>query len=121
MSQQSWRTKYTKYNYKSNNEPPTKKRKITTFESDNHDEMHYYKRNNIFLKPNNDGLIDSNKDSIIHYNPNHNKSMYLQRTLLPIYGYRSKILYCVDKYKVTIICGETGSGKSTRMLYVFIY
>lgn len=41
-------------------------------------------------------------------------SISAQRTRLPIYKHREKLLYCVEKYGVTIVVGQTGCGKSTR-------
>ena len=37
-----------------------------------------------------------------------------QRTRLPISKHREKLLYCVEKYGVVIVVGQTGCGKSTR-------
>ena len=39
---------------------------------------------------------------------------------MPIEAFRSELLKKIERDQVTIICGETGSGKSTR-LPVFIY
>lgn len=41
-------------------------------------------------------------------------SLTSQRTRLPIYKHREKLLYCVEKYGVVIVVGQTGCGKSTR-------
>ena len=38
-----------------------------------------------------------------------------QRILLPIYKHKKQILYAVENFGVTVICGETGSGKSTQI------
>ena len=43
------------------------------------------------------------------------KPLDLQRQALPIARHRRQILYAVEKYPVTIIVGETGSGKSTQL------
>ncbi|KAL6704151.1 hypothetical protein ACN47E_008711 [Coniothyrium glycines] len=37
------------------------------------------------------------------------------RMRLPVYGFRESILSTIDKNQVTIICGETGCGKSTQI------
>jgi ATP-dependent RNA helicase DHX29 len=37
------------------------------------------------------------------------------RMNLPVFGYRDSILSTVEKNQVTIICGETGCGKSTQI------
>lgn len=41
-------------------------------------------------------------------------SLDAQRQRLPIYKHRQKLLWCVEKYKVVIVVGQTGCGKSTR-------
>lgn len=43
-----------------------------------------------------------------------NLSLDAQRKRLPIYKHRDKLLWCIEKYRVTIVVGQTGSGKSTR-------
>jgi ATP-dependent RNA helicase DHX29 len=41
--------------------------------------------------------------------------MLIGRSNLPVFGFRQSILSTVDKNQVTIICGETGCGKSTQI------
>jgi ATP-dependent RNA helicase DHX29 len=41
--------------------------------------------------------------------------MLVQRKDLPVFGFRSSILSTIDSHQVTIICGETGCGKSTQI------
>lgn len=41
--------------------------------------------------------------------------MLVGRMNLPVYGFRDSILSTIDKNQVTIICGETGCGKSTQI------
>ncbi|KAF1848329.1 P-loop containing nucleoside triphosphate hydrolase protein [Cucurbitaria berberidis CBS 394.84] len=41
--------------------------------------------------------------------------MLAGRANLPVFGFRESILSTVDKNQVTIICGETGCGKSTQI------
>lgn len=41
--------------------------------------------------------------------------MLVGRMNLPVYGFRDSILSTVEKNQVTIICGETGCGKSTQI------
>ncbi|KAJ8118177.1 hypothetical protein OPT61_g780 [Boeremia exigua] len=41
--------------------------------------------------------------------------MLVGRINLPVYGFRDSILSTIDKNQVTIICGETGCGKSTQI------
>lgn len=50
---------------------------------------------------------------------NQSLSISAQRTRLPIYKHREKLLYCIEKYGVTIVVGQTGCGKSTRELFSF--
>eukprot|EP00602_Paraphysomonas_sp_CaronLab_P003104 CAMPEP_0185033384 /NCGR_PEP_ID=MMETSP1103-20130426/22251_1 /TAXON_ID=36769 /ORGANISM="Paraphysomonas bandaiensis, Strain Caron Lab Isolate" /LENGTH=635 /DNA_ID=CAMNT_0027569627 /DNA_START=40 /DNA_END=1944 /DNA_ORIENTATION=+ len=38
-----------------------------------------------------------------------------QRQLLPIHRHKRELLYCLEKYKVLVLVGETGSGKSTQI------
>jgi ATP-dependent RNA helicase DDX35 len=38
-----------------------------------------------------------------------------QRQRLPVYKYRTEILYLVENHATTIIVGETGSGKTTQI------
>ncbi|KAJ3564925.1 hypothetical protein NP233_g7972 [Leucocoprinus birnbaumii] len=38
-----------------------------------------------------------------------------QRERLPIFQHRSKLLYCVENYGVTIVVGQTGCGKTTQL------
>jgi ATP-dependent RNA helicase DDX35 len=45
-----------------------------------------------------------------------NLSIDAQRQRLPIYKHREKLLWCVERYKVMIVVGQTGCGKSTREL-----
>ena len=44
-----------------------------------------------------------------------------QRQRLPVYKYRTAILYLVETHATTIIVGETGSGKTTQIPQVFFY
>ncbi|CAI6335306.1 unnamed protein product [Periconia digitata] len=41
--------------------------------------------------------------------------MLTGRSSLPVFGFRQSILATIDKHQVTIICGETGCGKSTQI------
>ncbi|TXT13758.1 hypothetical protein VHUM_01125 [Vanrija humicola] len=44
-----------------------------------------------------------------------NLSLEAQRARLPIYKHRQKLLWCVERYQVVIVVGQTGSGKSTQI------
>lgn len=37
------------------------------------------------------------------------------RRSLPVYGFREQFLQAVKENQVLIICGETGSGKTTQL------
>jgi ATP-dependent RNA helicase DHX29 len=41
--------------------------------------------------------------------------MLFGRKNLPVYGFRDEIMSTIDKHQITIICGETGCGKSTQI------
>jgi ATP-dependent RNA helicase DHX29 len=41
--------------------------------------------------------------------------MLVGRQNLPVFGFRDAILSTIDKHQITIICGETGCGKSTQI------
>jgi ATP-dependent RNA helicase DHX29 len=41
--------------------------------------------------------------------------MLVGRSTLPVFGFRESIMSTIDKNQVTIICGETGCGKSTQI------
>ncbi|KAJ3794088.1 Asp-Glu-Ala-His box polypeptide 35 [Lentinula aff. detonsa] len=42
-------------------------------------------------------------------------SIQSQRERLPIYKHREKLLYCIEKYGVMIVVGQTGCGKTTQL------
>ncbi|OMO65287.1 putative ATP-dependent RNA helicase DHX35 protein [Corchorus olitorius] len=42
-------------------------------------------------------------------------SIEKQRQRLPVYKYRTSILYLVESHVTTIVVGETGSGKTTQI------
>ncbi|BEJ09885.1 hypothetical protein CcaverHIS641_0608000 [Cutaneotrichosporon cavernicola] len=44
-----------------------------------------------------------------------NLSLEGARQRLPIYKHRSNLLWCIERYAVTIVVGQTGSGKSTQI------
>lgn len=47
--------------------------------------------------------------------PKSHASLHEQRMQLPIYAQRERILNYVDTHSVTILVGETGSGKTTQI------
>jgi len=49
------------------------------------------------------------------YNPNASMSMQQQRQRLPVFRYRTHILYLIETHQTVIVIGETGSGKSTQI------
>ena len=42
-------------------------------------------------------------------------SLYKSASLLPIARHRHSLLYLIETFPVTIVVGETGSGKSTQI------
>lgn len=42
-------------------------------------------------------------------------ALYRPAALLPIAKHRESLLYLVETYPVTIVVGQTGSGKSTQI------
>ncbi|KAI0075808.1 hypothetical protein K474DRAFT_1355404 [Panus rudis PR-1116 ss-1] len=42
-------------------------------------------------------------------------SIQSARERLPIFKHREKLLYCVEKYGVVILVGQTGCGKTTQL------
>lgn len=42
-------------------------------------------------------------------------SLYKSSSLLPIARHRQSLLYLIEKYPVTVVVGETGSGKTTQI------
>ncbi|KIR58628.1 ATP-dependent RNA helicase DDX35 [Cryptococcus bacillisporus CA1873] len=60
---------------------------------------------------------ESEKDGSLPVNTSQNAHLSLdaQRQRLPIYKHREKLLWCVEKYPVVIVIGQTGSGKSTQL------
>jgi ATP-dependent RNA helicase DDX35 len=42
------------------------------------------------------------------WNPNETLSVQKQRLSLPVYQHRAELLFCVQKFRVTIVVGATG-------------
>ena len=59
-------------------------------------------------------IADTATSSVV-YNPNASLSIERQRQSLPVFRYRSHILYLVENYRTVVIVGETGCGKSTQI------
>ncbi|CAI8014753.1 Probable ATP-dependent RNA helicase DHX35 [Geodia barretti] len=53
--------------------------------------------------------------TVLSYNPHINLTLTQQRQRLPIFKYRSQIMYLTEKYRTVVIIGETGSGKTTQI------
>lgn len=60
-------------------------------------------------------LLPSTSYQHHHRGYNNNSSLSYQRQLLPIFQYRSHILYAVEKYSVVVLISDTGTGKSTQI------
>ncbi|KAJ3501295.1 hypothetical protein NLJ89_g9401 [Agrocybe chaxingu] len=51
------------------------------------------------------------EESVIPSAPN---DLYGQRERLPIFKHREKLLYCIEKFSVVVVVGQTGCGKTTH-------
>ncbi|KAL0305674.1 UNVERIFIED_CONTAM: putative pre-splicing factor ATP-dependent RNA helicase DEAH9 [Sesamum radiatum] len=67
-------------------------------------------------------LVDDEEGGVLFYTASSSSSsgyghasMEKQRQRLPVFKYRTAILYLVEKHATTIIVGETGSGKTTQI------
>ncbi|XP_042502452.1 probable pre-mRNA-splicing factor ATP-dependent RNA helicase DEAH9 isoform X2 [Macadamia integrifolia] len=62
-------------------------------------------------------LIDDEEGGVLFYASASSTSSGIekQRQRLPVFKYRTAILYLVETYGTTIIVGETGSGKTTQI------
>lgn len=49
------------------------------------------------------------------------KSLDIERRKLPIYEGKKIIMDHLKAHATTIVIGETGSGKTTRMFFIFVY
>uniref|UniRef100_A0A158Q8I6 Myosin motor domain-containing protein n=1 Tax=Elaeophora elaphi TaxID=1147741 RepID=A0A158Q8I6_9BILA len=77
-------------------------------------------RDDIIFDNRNDSLVledrlTEEKTNVVISNPFLALSIQQQRIRLPIFKYRSHILYLLEKYRILIIVGETGCGKSTQV------
>ncbi|KAF8197384.1 P-loop containing nucleoside triphosphate hydrolase protein [Pholiota molesta] len=56
------------------------------------------------------------EENVIPYAPQDSYvSIQRQQERLPIYKHREKLLYCIEKYGVMIVVGQTGCGKTTQL------
>ncbi|KAL0478466.1 ATP-dependent RNA helicase DHX35 [Acrasis kona] len=66
-----------------------------------------------------DVLLDKNaldEGSLgVCFNPLAQLSLNQQRQELPIFKHRTEIIYLMEKFRVLIVVGETGSGKTTQL------
>ncbi|KAF9733470.1 hypothetical protein PMIN04_008423 [Paraphaeosphaeria minitans] len=61
-------------------------------------------------------VFESLKDLWYNKASTHSFQYMLQgRATLPVFAYKEMILSTIDKHQVTIVCGETGCGKSTQI------
>ncbi|KAL6992439.1 ATP-dependent RNA helicase [Sarracenia purpurea var. burkii] len=66
-------------------------------------------------------LLDDEESGILLYSASSSSSGYgyvsieKQRQRLPVFKYRTAILYLVETHSTSIIVGETGSGKTTQI------
>ena len=59
--------------------------------------------------------VDTEKGTTFVYNPTQNLPLKQQRQTLPSFKHRTEVLYLLDQYQTVVLCGETGSGKSTQI------
>lgn len=57
----------------------------------------------------------TDQSSLIYHNPHLALSLHQQRARLPITKFKNQLLYLVERFRCTVLVGETGSGKSTQM------
>lgn len=61
-------------------------------------------------------LVDDEEGGVLFFSsPSGYANIERQRQRLPVYKYRTSILYLVETHATTIIVGETGSGKTTQI------
>ena len=68
-------------------------------------------------------VVDDEEGGVLFLSGSHHSSssrhgyasMEKQRQRLPVFKYRTAILYLVETHATTIIVGETGSGKTTQI------
>lgn len=62
------------------------------------------------------GGLDRGEDAAQLVNPNlSNLPLNTQRRSLPIYRHRNSLLFVLQKYRATVLVGETGCGKTTQV------
>ncbi|TQE01047.1 hypothetical protein C1H46_013324 [Malus baccata] len=61
-------------------------------------------------------LVDDEEGGVLFFNsPSGYANIERQRQKLPVFRYRTAILYLVETHATTIVVGETGSGKTTQI------
>ena len=104
--------KKTKSESESNSETDKKEKKQKKEESSDSDTEELFKINPEKIKPNNPNEI--NKFTNKPYTENYYK-LLAKRKSLPVWSSKEKILDLVEKNRIVIIQGETGSGKTTQI------
>ena len=77
--------------------------------------MSHYSKNVKFWKPGDQIPVElevKEAGEVVHYAV---LSIEKQKEKLPIYQYKKHILYLIENYRVVVVVGETGSGKSTQI------
>ncbi|KAF9475332.1 P-loop containing nucleoside triphosphate hydrolase protein [Pholiota conissans] len=76
----------------------------------------------IFWKPGTAGpgsnvdRASEKEENVVPYAPQDSHlSIQRQQERLPIYKHKEKLLYCIEKYGVMIVVGQTGCGKTTQL------
>lgn len=67
-------------------------------------------------------LVDDEEGGVLFFNsPSGYANIERQRQRLPVFRYRTAILYLVETHATTIVVGETGSGKTTQIPQVCFF
>lgn len=67
------------------------------------------------------GLDRGEDDTAQLVNPKRsNLPLSAQRQSLPIYRHRNSLLFALQKYRATVLVGETGSGKTTQVSLSYV-
>ncbi|CAM9473229.1 unnamed protein product [Hapterophycus canaliculatus] len=72
----------------------------------------------VFWKPGTSGPggLERGDDSVQVVNPKlSNLPLSAQRQSLPVYRHRNSLLFALQKYRATVLVGETGCGKTTQI------
>jgi ATP-dependent RNA helicase DDX35 len=64
--------------------------------------------------------LSTENATVIHNNRQRHLPIHKQRELLPIFHYKTAIIYLLEKFQTLVLVGDTGCGKSTQLpLYAY--